>query len=63
VCAQANEPALRAEAALRLGFLMTDATQSQRDATEAMKWFKLAASLGCTDAQDTVGWLLNTGQF
>lgn len=50
--------------ALLLGYMYLDGEGTHRaDNTEAVKWFKASRDYGCKEAEKTVGWLWNTGQY
>ena len=51
------------QAAVLLGYLHLDGEGIKEDKELAVKWMKLSSSLGNVDAQTTLGFLYNTGQF
>lgn len=54
---------MMARATLVLGYLHLDGEGTKEDKLEAVKFLKVSSSLGNTDAQKTLGFLYNTGQF
>eukprot|EP00271_Cylindrocystis_brebissonii_P013734 TRINITY_DN3391_c0_g1_i1.p1 TRINITY_DN3391_c0_g1~~TRINITY_DN3391_c0_g1_i1.p1 ORF type:complete len:257 (+),score=58.44 TRINITY_DN3391_c0_g1_i1:847-1617(+) len=59
-----GDESITAAAALLLGYMYLDGEGTQRiDHGEAVKWFKAAGALGCREAEKTIGWLWNTGQY
>jgi TPR repeat protein len=50
-------------AAVIIGFLHLDGEGTQPCNVTAVKWFKLAAEHGNKEADKTLGWLYNTGQY
>ena len=50
-----------AVAATLLGFMHLDGPLNSN--TDAVQWFKLAAKNGSSTAEETLGWMYNTGQF
>jgi len=46
-----------------LGYLCLDGEGTKLDYTEATRYFKLAISNGNLEAERTLGWMFNTGQF
>eukprot|EP00740_Mantoniella_antarctica_P024244 CAMPEP_0198702894 /NCGR_PEP_ID=MMETSP1468-20131203/389026_1 /TAXON_ID=1461545 /ORGANISM="Mantoniella sp, Strain CCMP1436" /LENGTH=159 /DNA_ID=CAMNT_0044461499 /DNA_START=518 /DNA_END=996 /DNA_ORIENTATION=- len=63
----AKNPALNADslatAAGIMGFLHLDGEGTQACNVTAVKWFKVAAENGNIEADKTLGWLYNTGQY
>jgi hypothetical protein len=52
-----------AESGLCLGFMVFDGEGVKADRSEAVKYFRLAATAGCKEAEQVLGWMYNTGQF
>ena len=52
-----------AHARLILGYLHLDGEGTRRDNGAAVKHLRAAAELGSAEAQATLGWMYNTGQF
>ena len=50
-----------AVAATLLGFIILDGVAESK--SDAVEWFKLAAANGSESAEETLGWMFNTGQF
>mmetsp|Transcript_19505 Transcript_19505/g.23371 ORF Transcript_19505/g.23371 Transcript_19505/m.23371 type:complete len:267 (-) Transcript_19505:249-1049(-) len=52
-----------AQVALMLGYMHMDGDGTRTDNAEAMKWMLVAKSCGSKDAESTLGWMYNTGQY
>ncbi|GAQ81685.1 hypothetical protein KFL_000870210 [Klebsormidium nitens] len=59
-----GDAGLSAAAGLLLGYMHLDGEGiAAPNNTEAVRWFRFAAELGNREAEKTLGWLWNTGQF
>jgi uncharacterized protein len=53
----------QAQAHLILGYLFMDGEGTKQDLGEAVKHMRAAAERGNEEAETTLGWMYNTGQF
>lgn len=60
---QQRERERLAHACLILGYLHMDGEGTRRDNGIAVRHMRAAAELGNPEAQTTLGWMYNTGQF